>query len=363
MPAHLGHRGLRANRSPGRATHSYKKRAASLWLTLAISAFAVLGEGTAMSASANSESIPYVDLHVDLPYQHNTKGAPFLVGTGQFRAEQAPKGGLSAVVLPLFIPVTVSPEGPRVSDYEDCWRSIQEALKHQSTYAEVGSAAQPGQVRTYYSFEGMASLEQEPEKLAQWVERGVRLFGLVHNQHNALASSSMDRHVVDYGLTERGRRVVLGIYELGGVVDISHASDRAAREIIEMAQKLGRPVVATHSNARRLMNHPRNLPDELLDGVAKTGGVVGINFHSAFLVPERRATLADVVKQIVYVTKRIGVEHVAIGSDFEGGIRAPRGLANLGEVQRLVPALKAAGLGDADVRAILGGNALRILAP
>jgi membrane dipeptidase len=81
------------------------------------------------------------------------------------------------------------------------------------------------------------------------------------------------------------------------------------------------------------------------------------------LVRDRRATLADVTKQILYVSHRVGVEHVAIGSDFEGGIRPPRGLANLGEVQHLVPALRAAGLDDASVRAILGENAMRVLAP
>jgi len=311
---------------------------------------------------SESSTIPYVDLHVDLPYQHNFKHLSLLRGTGQFSADQAAKGGLHTVVLPLFVPATVSPDGPRASDYEESFQAMQKALPG-TIYALAGREPEPGQVRTVYSFEGMGPLGQDLQALELWVQRGVRVFGLVHNQHNALASSSMDPHPVNFGLTERGRRVVSRIYELGGVVDVSHASDRAAGEIIELALSAGQPVIATHSNARRLMNHPRNLPDELLDGIAKSGGVVGINFHSAFLVPGRRATLADVVKQILYMTKRIGVTHVAIGSDFEGGIRAPRGLASLGDVQRLVPALRGAGLDDSGVRAVLGGNALRILLP
>ena len=330
---------------------------------LGLLALSYVSVGNATPPPSEASVVPYVDLHVDLPYQHNYKGMAFSRGTGQFPAEKAAKGGLHAVVLPLFVPASVSPEGPRISDYEESWRSIEDALKSQAIYAPVGAVPSSGQIRTFYSFEGMGPFSQEPEKLAEWVRRGVRLFGLVHNQHNALASSAMDRRVVDYGLTERGRTVVSSIYALGGVVDISHASDRAAADIIAMALELGRPVVATHSNARHLMNHPRNLSDELLDGVARTGGVVGINFHSAFLVGARRATLSDVVRQIVYVTKRIGEEHVAIGSDFEGGIRTPRGLSDLGDVQHLVAALTATGMAEASVRAILGGNAMRILAP
>ena len=316
-----------------------------------------------MSPAETDSAIPYVDLHVDLPYQHNYKDAAFLRGTGQFAATMAKEAGLYAVVLPLFVPVVVSKQGPRVSDYEQSWRSIEAVLNTQKIYAHPGGEPASGQIRTFYSFEGMGPIGDDLSSLEIWVHRGVRLFGLVHNQHNALAASAMDSRGDDFGLTSKGRQVVSRIYELGGVVDISHASDRAGKEVIEIALKTGQPVVASHSNARQLLDHRRNLPDDIMDGIAKSGGIIGINFHSAFLVSGRRATLADVVKHILYVAKRIGVDHVAIGSDFEGGIRPPRGLGSLREVQHLVPALRAAGLSDKDVRAIMGDNAMRILAP
>src|SRR6185436_5980965 len=135
----------------------------------------------------------------------------------------------------------------------------------------------PGQVRTWLSFEGAAPLLGDPEAVLRWVVRGVRLFGLVHTRSNELASSSNDARP-SYGLTEAGRKLVHQVHAAGAYVDISHASDRAAREVLALAKQDQAPVFATHSNARRLADHPRNLSDELLTAVAKSGGLVGVNF-------------------------------------------------------------------------------------
>ena len=315
------------------------------------------------SAGQGAPPVPYVDMHVDLPYQHNFKHAELLAGTGQFSAASASVAGLSGVVFPLFVPFRVSAKGPRASDYESSWQHFEQGLKKQQVYAHPGTEPGAGQVRTFYAFEGMGPFTDDREALARWVRRGVRLFGLVHNQHNALAAAALDRRGADFGLTDLGRRVVNQIYYLGGVVDVSHASDRTTQDVLDIAQRLGKPVVASHSNARRLLDHPRNLSDELIDRIAKTGGLIGINFHSPFLVKGRRATLADVVSQIQYVISRVGTEHVGIGSDFEGDIRPPVGLSKLGDMQHLAGALEAGGVATQDVKAIMGENALRLLTP
>jgi membrane dipeptidase len=335
------------------------------WLPL-LAAFVIApisSDGRALASNTPNSTIPYVDLHVDLPYQHNYKDTALSSGTGQFAASMVEDGGLYAVVFPLFVPARVSKNGPRVSDYEESWQRIEAALNQQHTYARPTAEPNPGQVRTFYSFEGMGPIGDDLSSLQRWTARGVRLFGLVHNQNNTLATSSMDSRSKDYGLTAQGRQVVNRIYELGGVVDVSHASDRTAADVIEIALKLGRPVVASHSNVRQLRDHPRNLSDTLMDGIAKTGGIIGVNFHSAFLVSGRRATLDDVVRHMSYIAKRVGVDHVAIGSDFEGDIHPPRGLRTLRDVQQLVPALRAVGFSESEVRGIMGSNALRILAP
>jgi membrane dipeptidase len=216
-------------------------------------------------------------------------------------------------------------------------------------------------VRTWLSFEGAGPLAAAPESLSAWVARGVRIVGLVHTEHNALASSSGDAHAVDYGLTEAGKELVRRAHALGVAVDVSHASDRALNDVLTLAAETHGVVVATHSNARALADHPRNLSDEQLRGIARTGGVVGLNFHAPFVVRGRPATLADVVRQAKYLVRVAGSEHVAIGADFEGGIRPARGLEDASRFPELSRALLRAGLSETQVRALMSENALRVL--
>jgi membrane dipeptidase len=122
-------------------------------------------------------------------------------------------------------------------------------------------------------------------------------------------------------------------------------------------------VVATHSNARALANHPRNLADAELRAIAASGGVVGVNFHAPFVAAGRPATLADVVRQVRYLTRVMGVAHVALGSDFEGDIRPPPELADVRGYQRLAAALERDGMSRSDIARIFSRNALRVLCP
>jgi membrane dipeptidase len=211
------------------------------------------------------------------------------------------------------------------------------------------------------SFEGAGPLADEPESLDAWVARGVRVIGLVHTEHNALASSSGDAHPVDYGLTEAGKRLVRRAHALGVSVDVSHASDRAVSDVLALAQETGGVVIATHSNARALCDHPRNLSDDQLRGIAATGGIIGLNFHSPFVVRGRPAALADVVRQALHLVRVAGVEHVALGADFEGGIRPARGLEDASHFPVLARALASAGLSERAVRKVFSENALRVL--
>lgn len=329
------------------------------------SVWAVLVGGSLAGVTAEAgvaADFPVVDLHVDLPYQVGFRGKQLREGTGQASLAALREGGVSGVVLPLFVPRDVSPGGPRAEDLERSYLRVLPELLAGDGWAPPGcGGARDGRVRTWLSFEGAGPLAAAPETLDAWVARGVRIVGLVHTEHNALASSSGDARPFDYGLSEAGERLVRRAHALGVAVDVSHASERAVREVLALSRGTAGVVVATHSNARALADHPRNLRDHELRGIAESGGVVGLNFHSPFVVRGRPATLSDVVRQALYLVKVAGAAHVALGSDFEGDIRPARGLADASRLPELARALLRAGLSEAAVRQLFSENALRVL--
>jgi len=312
------------------------------------------------AAAGERPHFPVVDLHVDLPYQLGFHAQPLRHGTGQAALSALQSGGVTGLVLPLFVPWKVSPGGPRAVDLEQSYGRVLGELFQGAGLALPGCGA-GGDIRTWLAFEGAGPLADEPASLRAWVARGVRFVGLVHTQQNRLASSSGDTPRAEFGLTAAGRELVRQAHELGVAVDISHASDRAVAEVLTLAAETGGVVVATHSNARALADHPRNLTDAQLRGVATTGGVIGINFHSPFVVLGRPATLSDVVRQALHVVRVAGENHVAIGSDFEGGIRPALGLEDASRLPVLGRELLSAGLSATAVRKMFSENALRVL--
>ena len=312
---------------------------------------------------AADAQFPVVDLHVDLSYQFNFKNKDFAADSGQFSLGAMKRGGVAGVVLPLFVPRDASPTGPRESDLESSYTRVRLALESRSAFAPAGCFSEGSQVRTFFAFEGAGPLAADPESLVTWKSRGLRIVGLVHTYANELASSSGDATPKAFGLTERGKAFVSRAFALGLIVDVSHASDRAVADILALAAELHGVVVATHSNARALADHPRNLTDGQLRAIAATGGVVGVNFHGPFLARGRRAQLSDVVAQVRHLRDVAGIDHVAIGSDFEGDIRPPAELSDASRFPRLSVALGRAGFAAEDIRKIFAKNALRVLCP
>ena len=326
-------------------------------------AVALLTHAPHAAPAPSADAFPVVDLHVDLSYQYNFEGKEFADARGQYSPVAIRRGGVAGVVLPLFVPRTASPSGPRVADLERSYQRVSGALRHSTTFLHAGCAQTGHGVRTFFAFEGAGPLADDPDSLSTWAARGLRVVGLVHTFANELASSSGDREEKPFGLTERGRAFVKRAFALGLAVDVSHASDRAVTDVLALARETQSVVVATHSNARALADHPRNLTDEQLRGIAATGGVVGINFHGPFLVRGRAAKLSDVVAQVRHLVQIMGVEHVAIGSDFEGDIRPPPELVDASRFPRLSAALLEAGLDKHALRQIFANNALRVLCP
>ncbi len=256
--------------------------------------------------------------------------------------------------------------------------------------------------------EGGHSIENDVRLLRDFYRLGVRYMTLSWSNTNEWADSSgdIDNPKVEHhnGLTEGGKQIVFEMNRLGMLVDISHVADKTFYDAIAVSKA---PVIASHSSARALTNHPRNMTDDMLRAVAKNGGVVQVNFYSAFLdenyrkadeaqkndrdaaikayIDQRKAAgktvtyldsdrierewaakiprppLSALIDHIDHIAKVAGIDHVGLGSDFDGVSGAtPEGIDSAADLPKITQALLDRGYSAGDIRKILGGNLLRV---
>lgn len=210
-------------------------------------------------------------------------------------------------------------------------------------------------------------LNGRPERLEELYARGVRLITLTWNYENCIGSpNSRDPETMWRGLTPFGMQTVERMNDLGMIVDVSHLSDGGFWDCIKYSSK---PIMASHSNARALCPHPRNLSDEMLHALGEKGGVAGVNFYGAFLRPagetaeEDRAQAADIVRHIRYMADRAGEDAVALGTDFDGFGREslPSGIRGVQDMGVLWDAMTRAGLTERQIEKTAYGNVMRVL--
>ena len=222
-----------------------------------------------------------------------------------------------------------------------------------------------GRVTAIVHFEGADPLAPDLSDLESWYERGLRSVGLVWSRPNAFA------HGVPFefpaspdtgpGLTDAGRELVRACNRLGILVDLSHLNEAGFWDVAGLSDA---PLVATHSNAHALCPSTRNLTDAQLDAVAQTGGVVGVNFACGFLREDGFNTdetpLSEIVRHVDYLVERMGMEHVAFGSDFDGAV-IPAELGGVAGLPKLVAALGDRGYDDGALAKLTHRNWLRVL--
>ncbi|GHT61007.1 hypothetical protein FACS189451_02160 [Bacteroidia bacterium] len=193
--------------------------------------------------------------------------------------------------------------------------------------------------------------------LQQLANLGVVYITLCHNRHNDICDSHKGKPEHN-GLSEYGKQVVKEMNRLGILVDISHTSEKTSFDVLALSKY---PVIASHSSVKALCNNTRNISDELMKAIAKKGGVIQICLYKGFIKTSGKATVKDAVNHIDYVVKKVGINHVGIGSDFDGGGELT-GLKNAGEMPQITLELLRRGYSEEDIAKIWGGNFMRVLA-
>ena len=210
--------------------------------------------------------------------------------------------------------------------------------------------ADSGVVGAMLSIEGLQDIEGKIDNLDKLYAAGFRMAGLAHFFDNDIAGSM--HGVKKGGLTPLGRAVVARTEKLGMVVDVAHASHQTVAEVIAMAR---RPIVSSHGGVQATCKVNRNLTDDEIRGIAKTGGVIGIGYWDAAICSNKPE---DAAKAITYVRDLVGIEHVGLGSDFDGAVTTG---FDASQVAAITQALLDRGFSDDDIRKVMGGNVIRVL--
>ena len=212
-----------------------------------------------------------------------------------------------------------------------------------------------GPIGAILGLEGVEALDGQLGLLSVFFRLGVRNIGLTWNPRNAAADGSGAG--TDFGLTPFGRDLVRACNELGVMVDVSHLNDAGLNDVLKISSK---PIIASHSNARSLFDHRRNLTDEQIRAIADRGGVIGATFVSYFMRSNyAEATLDDLLAHIDHLAQIAGIDHVGIGSDYDGGTPPPE-LDSGEKYPAITEGLLARGYTSDDIRKILGENLRRV---
>jgi membrane dipeptidase len=378
------------------------------------------GPAVTPRARALTESAIVVDTHADTPQRFLDEG--FDIGStdptdiGHLSLDKARRGGLSAE----FFSIWVDPEtnqGHFAQHTFDLIDSVYEqAARHPDrmtmafSVADIERAHRGHKLAALMGIEGGHSIENDMHLLRDYYRLGVRYMTLSWSNTNEWADSSgdIDDPKIQHhnGLTDFGKQVILEMNRLGMMVDISHVADKTFWDTIATTKA---PVIASHSSSRALVDAPRNMTDDMLRAVAKNGGVVQVNFYSGFDDEKfRRANEAQskdqaaavqkymdslkaegkpvnymeidrierewmtkiarppfhvLIDHIDHIAKVAGVDHVGLGSDFDGVSGAtPQGMDSAADLPRITQALLDRGYSEADIKKILGGNLLRVFA-
>ena len=350
-----------------------------------------------------------VDTHIDVPYRLEEEWADVTrkLEDGDFDYWRAQEGGLNVPFMSIYTPAESENEGDSFAMANRLIDRVEAiAGREKKKFAvvrssrEAAQASELGVMALAMGMENGSPLGGELENVEFFKQRGISYITLAHSKSNHLSDSSYDENKRWNGLSPFGKEVVAEMNRLGVMIDVSHLSDQAFWQVMELSRA---PVIASHSSARHFTpGWERNIGDDMIKAMAERGGIVMINFGSSFLTQEARlwydamdaardayldqndydehgseaeefqekyreehpfpfASIDDVVRHFDHVIGLVGVEHVGIGSDYDGvGDSLPTGLKDVSQYPNLVEKFLEKGYSHEDIEGILGANMLRV---
>jgi len=350
-----------------------------------------------------------VDTHIDVPYRlHRTpQDVGIATEAGEFDYPRAIAGGLNAAFMSIYIPAQVEEAGGAKTLAIELIELVEEIVQQHPTKFAVAHSTEAieanfkaGLISLPMGMENGGPIEGDLSNVAYFFDRGIRYITLTHARSNHISDSSYDDNKRWGGLSDFGKTLIPEMNRLGLLVDISHVSDEAFYEVLDLTTT---PVIASHSSARFFVpGFERNMDDKMLARLAANGGVVQLNIGSGFISaaanesartrssalkayveaneialnteafsaardkiyaenPYVYATLEDVLDHIDHIVAVAGIDHVGIGSDFDGvGDTLPVGFKDVSQYPDFIDGLLARGYGEKEIEKILGGNLMRV---
>lgn len=364
----------------------------------------------AAAANRIAQSSIIADTHIDVPYRLEKNAADISAATkdGDFDYPRAVRGGLNVAFMSIYTPAELEADGGSYEVAESLIDKVEDLVARSPdkfaiarSVEDVREQFKAGLISLPLGMENGSPIEGDLKNIQHFYDRGIRYITLTHSLSNHISDSSYDDHRQWDGLSEFGFDVVREMNRLGMMIDVSHVSDAAFWQIMVTSKV---PVIASHSSSRHFTpGFERNMNDEMIVALAKRGGVIQINFGSSFISQATRdysnaraaarkqylarhpdlreediyrsfaesyaaehgpfpfATLDEVLDHFDHVVSLVGIDHVGIGSDYDGvGDSLPIGLKDVASYPNLVQGLLERGYDEADIVKILGENLLRV---
>ena len=383
------------------------KTALFIACTLAFSSSVSAAYQASEEATQLTQDTILIDSHIDVPYRVNEKWVDVTKATedGDFDYPRAKAGGLNAPFMSIYVPASLDDSDEstalahKLIDYvEAIVGRAPDKFAIAKNVADVKSQFEQGLISLPMGMENGSPVQGSVENLKTFYERGIRYITLAHSQSNHIADSSYDIRRKWKGLSPFGKTLVEEMNNIGIMVDISHVSDKAFYQAIEVSKV---PVIASHSSLRKFTpGFERNMDDDMIKALGENGGGIQINFGSTFVskisqnwrnqMTAKRKALVEkegkdsplvaafdeqyiaknpfpfanvdtVLDHIDHVVELIGIDHVGIGSDYDGvGDSLPEGLKDVSTYPNLVQGLMDRDYSEAEIKKILSGNFLRV---